>query len=153
MNCENPECLKRDVTMKFDDGSCGACHDYDAPLVIPKPEKPKSKMGRPVTKTKEERETKRRQWFKDNPRKDEYREYARKRQGVKVGEYVVEHQGLFKRKTSNSGVGNQWGSFDLAHTYRSEGYAKYAVRSMGRGTVYERKETESETLKGKGIRK
>jgi len=43
--------------------------------------KPKAKMGRPVTKTPEQREAKRRQWFIDNAgsRRTYQREYQRNR--------------------------------------------------------------------------
>jgi len=43
--------------------------------------KPKAKMGRPVTKTPEQREAKRRQWFIDNAdsRRKYQREYQRNR--------------------------------------------------------------------------
>ena len=107
--------------------------------------KPKKKRGRPVTKTPEEKKAKRAKWHKKNPRTEYFRNRKRVQNGVVVGQYVIELDGKWKRRTSDVGHGNQWDTFSVSHTYNSLGFAKRAVKIMGKGVVMERMETEEET--------
>jgi len=113
--------------------------------------KPKKKMGRPVTLSPEQRAKNRaksgNEWVKNNAehRRKWACEHARKKRGVVLGRFVIEHNGLFKRCVS----GQRWDAFSIAKIYMSKGYADMAVSRMGKGVVLARMETEKETLKGK----
>ena len=92
----------------------------------------KKKMGRPITKTPEERDAKYKQWFKDNAehRRKYHREYARDKRNSRQGRFVVEHEGLYHRQS-------EWVNIGLAKVYTSDARARYAIRMIGKGTVVE----------------
>ena len=93
--------------------------------------RPKKKMGRPVTTTPEQRKEKARQYSKNNPRREYFKKYARKRRYgstefkpcyvVKDGEY---RNGL--------GTGRGWtDNINHAKVYQSEGRARQSIQRMG----------------------
>ena len=68
--------------------------------------------------------------------------WKRKSRGTVMGDYVIEHNGKWKR-------GNQtppWDKFSVCHVYVSEGRAKHACRMIGYGRVMKRMETEEATI-------
>ena len=90
-------------------------------------------MGRPVTKTPEEREEKRKQWFKDNPRTEYMREYKKKSYQSVKGKFVIEHKELYKRMCSK----HTWVPLSLAKVYKSKRLAEKSVKQIGYGKVVE----------------
>jgi hypothetical protein len=126
-------------------GRCINCHNNDIPL--PKPKRPKAKMGRPITTTKEEREENAREWRKNNPRTDYHRERARRLRGVVKKPHVIylESEDKFKGR-SVTGQDRVWNSFSLCHTYSSLAMAEMACKSAGKGVVMLRKGTKAETI-------
>ena len=126
------QCLKSNLVMLFDGGVCKSCFEINKAKGI------KPKMGRPVTKSRCQRRQKYKQWFIDNAdhRRKYIRDYMRKQNGVVVGEFVVEHEGLYRTRK------NKWGSFEEAKIYKSNGIAKRAIKVMGKGKLIKLKEGE-----------
>jgi len=102
MICINKDCGNKNAYLIYDDGTCNKCHDHAKPFKKPKPKK---KMGRPVTKTPEQKASKHKQWFIDNAdrRRDYQREYQRKRMARnKLGTFVCQVCGeTFEKKAGN----------------------------------------------------
>lgn len=124
---------------------CMDCHTNNIPL--PKSAKPKGVIGRPVTKSAEHKAEKKKQWQADNrlERNEYHKKRARLKRGVVKGQFVIEHEGDFKRSAS-FGSTYKWGSFNMCHTYQSLGKANVALRMAGKGVVMRRMDTEALTL-------
>ena len=77
----------------------------------------KKKLGRPVTKTPEERKSKDKEWLKNNAehRRAYIREYSRDKRNSKQGRFVVEHEGLYRR--SDNDKEKRWSHKSIAKVY------------------------------------
>ena len=104
----------------------------------------KPKMGRPVTKTPEERAAKEKEWHKKNPRRKYFREYNQKRAKKKKVMCYIMYEGLYRR--------DRHGWTDkkiLAKVYQSEPRARVAVERIGKGEVVPVKQKENEGKESK----
>ena len=118
-------------------GICPKCGDK----VAGKPQK--KKIGRPRTKTPAQRnETDAQRHTNNAERRNKYqRDRARKKNGVRLGKYIVECDGRWKRCPGS------WGTFSLAKVYTSKSRAKLSCKySHGSCRVMLQKETEKETI-------
>ena len=88
--------------------------------------KPKKKIGRPTTKTKDERILNSKQWHIDNPRADYFLNYSRERRGVMIGDYVISNGKQWKQERRDKG--RMWGRFATSHTYTSKRHAENAAK-------------------------
>ena len=72
------------------------------------------------------------------------REYMRRKNLIELGEFVIEQNGLFRRK--NMSKGYRWDTFSLASNYKTKGLAINSERHMtGDGKIMRRFETEAAT--------
>ena len=110
--------------------------------------KPKAVMGRPVTKTTEEKKETARLWAIKNraTRNASAKTKARLKNGVVKGRFVVEFEGKFKRRSSDAPSNKRFDKFEVAHTYTSLGKATNATKAGGKGVVMARMGTEALTL-------
>lgn len=114
------ECKKQ--THAIVGGRCLQCHKENPSL---------KKMGRPVTKTPEEREETEREWKKKNPR-TEY--FSKRYRGLKV--YIVEHKGLFRRcRNEEEGVKRGWTTRKELADRKTIANARKCVSVIGCGKV------------------
>lgn len=58
-------------------------------------------------------------------------EYNREREGVIIGDYVIQHKGLYKR------INGKWGERDEAKVYATLGRAQMVVGRLGWGNIEE----------------
>tara|TARA_R100000750_G_C2337087_1_gene92551 strand:- start:936 stop:1367 length:432 start_codon:yes stop_codon:yes gene_type:complete len=105
----------------------------------------KPKLGRPVTKTPEERKAKHDKWFSDNKesRREYHRNYGRIRRAKKA-RFVVEYMGSFRLMPGDDA--GSWGEFAYAKIFQSIPRAEYSVNKLGKGVVMVYKETAAETI-------
>jgi len=105
----------------------------------------KPKLGRPVTKTPEERKAKNNQWFEDNreSRREYHRIYGQKRRAKKA-RFVIEHMGMFRLMPGDDA--GSWGEFAYAKIFQSVARAEYSVNKLGKGVIMQHKETAAETI-------
>ena len=107
---------------------CIPCHEARGADTTRSEKNAKRKVAREKKRVKsEEQKEREKQWHKDNPRTEYQRDAARKRRGVKIGNYVIHKDGGWKLPRLTYGL--QFGSFNMAHTYRSKGYADLACKN------------------------
>ena len=134
-------------------GVGGLCYKCLAKGVIPEgvieptPEekRPKKKIGRPTTKTKEERMKNAEQWHINNPRAEYYLKWNRAKRGVVIGDFVISNGDKWKSNSNEPKYA--WDRFAKAHVYSSKRPAdKTAAKSPFDCVVMAWKSTERKTI-------
>jgi hypothetical protein len=99
------------------------------------PTSPQPSQGKPTSPKKKKRTRQESQYSEKEieQRREARRTYARKKNGIKLGQYVIELRGQYRQPTG--GKTPKWGELSTAKVYKSEGIARMAQENIGAGQV------------------
>jgi len=114
-------------------GWCMACNNERGEEAQPTPLQPSQSTPTQPKKKKRTRQESQYSEKEIEQRRQARRTYARKVNGIKLGQYVIELRGQYRQPTG--GKTPKWGELSTAKIYKSEGIARMAVKYIGAGQV------------------